>query len=265
MTGFPDWAGVSPLSQANVIMLLINEQIQPGASFSQTQPILRQGYEIFLVLENATAGSVQTPVLVEVFWSDSSSGITTGYQRYWVYSANTGSQHQIVGHGPSNGNQVTLKVTNSSGAAPVLDLGACILDVSRPYLAHDWRTRDDLTPVYAGWTAASSDLGAGIVGAWAGLAVGGGLTVRQLLPLYTGGISIAASTTAGPQADLLYQTAGDLLIGTQQSVTQVVAPLGSPAFVAAWSPRVQMQAAWRNQGTAAQSIFGTITVAEQRQ
>jgi hypothetical protein len=186
VTGFPDYSGVGQLSRA---VQAIAESAQPvigGQTESFSGMIIRQGYEIYIQLQNETTGSFATPVLVEMIWTESVSGMVTGYQRWWIYAGDLTGAHQVTGHGPSNGNKLEVAVSNWHDAAPVVDVTLTVLDVARPYTQHDWRSYYYENSVIPGFTIANQDVPAGQIMMDDNIAVAANGSASYLMPLYSG-------------------------------------------------------------------------------
>jgi hypothetical protein len=99
------------------------------------------GYEFvasLATLQNAVAA----PITIDLRWTDSTSGLVTAEQNYGMYSAYTGAggnPHLIEGHGPSNADTLTVTIFNASTVS--VTVSYALLQSSRAYQRHAWRTQ----------------------------------------------------------------------------------------------------------------------------
>lgn len=159
-----------------------------AVSFTQTS------YEFFLALQ--TGAVALTAVQVIFTWSDSSSAFGTHTERYWIYCGQTGFAHIVRGIGPTQADQLTVKIDNHSGSTVQYQFAALqrSLVLPRPL----WATNDSVAFGIAGAPAiAHSDMSGGWLASesFAGLAAGAHQDV--VLPLYTGTVLVRGQTTSG--------------------------------------------------------------------
>jgi hypothetical protein len=160
------------------------------ASFTTNVPasgkftVGQTSYEI--VLKVGSGGAAAPVCVVELFWTDSISGLAADYQRFMFFAGATGAEHLIHGHGPSNADQLVVSFT--AGLAQIT-VNYSIMQSSRIYTKHLWRTTNPQTslPVFSGFSFPPQDVGAGIIlGVQDSVAANG--AVKYLLPLYTGDV-----------------------------------------------------------------------------
>lgn len=232
MTDFPDWNAPqghataisttgAPLLNLYSLLANINTNISAGATltlpvtgiFNITQP----GYEALFQI--AAPSSLQSIVTVEMTWFDSTSGIISAYRRFRFFAGASGTPHIVEGHGPSNANQLTVKIT--AGAQAIAIAGA-ILQSSRIYLNHVWRTANtaQTPPVFPGFTYAPGDFAAGIL-----LAAEDSLLLstnkKYLLPLYTGDVTWNGRDSSGLSGKSQYQILAEPETGFTNTVIAI--------------------------------------------
>lgn len=190
-TGAPDWSGTATLSRAVVAIQTSNKTIASQGVFSWNGQITRQGYEIWIQLGNTTHTSTLTPALIEMVWQEQQTSQVTGYQRHWVMSGDSTGAHQIVGSGPSNGNYLTVTVTNWNASTPSFNVSMVVQDVARNYQYHDWMTRDTLSPSFPDQGLANSDAAAGLICAIQSQNVPAGGGTGLLLPYRPGNYQLS--------------------------------------------------------------------------
>lgn len=239
--GHPDWQGIAPLSQALLSAQMVNALIGPQGVFSARGPITRQGYEISVQLAAQTTGSVAIPVLIEMVWQEQQTNTVTGYQRWWVFSGDQLGAQNIVGQGPSNGNQLTVIVTNFLATTPSIFANITVLDVARPYQRHDWRTRDQLGPVYPGSSPVPSDIASGVYASVNNVTIPANGQTVQTCPLYAGKLQFKAFNTGTAAMGILLNNAAIEPAGLSNQPFELVT-VGSQTIVAQGSMNA-------NQGT----------------
>lgn len=159
------------------------------------------GYEFFIEL-GCTQNTAVAPVSIEFQWTDSSSGLVTATQVYNMYAAYTGGggpTHNVEGHGPSNADTLTITITATSGA---IQVALAILETSRVYGRHDWRTQNpaSVTITFPTMTYVSCVPAANILAAQTSPSLNSS-SITYLLPFFTGSAqiwgSIAVAANAG--------------------------------------------------------------------
>lgn len=255
MPGSPDWGGSAPLSQSITAIQAASVSIPAGGQQTFTGMISRTGYEIMVQLVNSTTGSVKTPVKIFVTWLDTTSGIVVEKQLWWVSSGDATGAHVILGRGPSAGNQVKVQVTNFSGAAPSLLASVTLLDVARTYVGHKWETDVTTGPVFPGFTAAASDLPAGIIAAAAAQPIAAAGSVAFLLPLAPGPFVLVGFTTSGTtDGEYSIEAALDTLVGGIAHPLDQLTDAKGDIFAQSSLPREQMTITLHNHSAGSQSM-----------
>jgi hypothetical protein len=202
-----------------------------GVGQNITLPNLSIGqvsYEIGITVR--TAAGTATPVGVQLQWIDSATGLTVSFQNFGFYAGAVAAPHEIEGHGPSGADLLTVTIVNAS-ALNSLSVQYVILQSSRPYLKHLWRTvaAAPNLPVIPGFTFAACDPASGVLlGASDALPANGAIT--YLLPLYTGDIFISARTTDGTAQNGQWRITDDTLSGVLGSSIILLVTSGNAGF-----------------------------------
>jgi hypothetical protein len=160
-------------------------------------------YEFVLQLATLQNTAI-APVNVGFIWTDSTSGLETANQQYSMYAAYTGGSgpaHLIEGHGPSNADTLTVTITNSGTASVTVSYG--LLQSSRPYMRHEWRTQPAgafTTITFPTMTFISCDPATNILAGQVSSSLNNS-SITYLLPFYVGTAQfwggIAVDTNAG--------------------------------------------------------------------
>lgn len=177
--GVPLLHGQSALFSQNPIAL------SPGGTFTQTVSHINIGYEVFAGFQGGPANP-NSQCTLEVIFMDTNSGFiidTVGYA-FWPSDLGAPVAQQIIGKGPTRGNQMKLRVHNPAGVG-TLQWQAVLLQSGRPYL---W---DTLRPLNfpnsaSGRNAPSMDAEAGILAAHFKAALAAGTSQVDQLPPYSG-------------------------------------------------------------------------------
>lgn len=155
----------------------------------------------FILTVGTTQDIAVAPVSVSFAWTDSNTGLTTDIQVYNFYAAYTGAggdAHLVEGHGPSNADTLTVTITASSLAVAY---AASLLQSSRNYLRHEWRTQNPAGAItFPTMTYISCIPAANILGSQTSPSLNSS-SITYLLPFFVGTAqvwgSIAVAANAG--------------------------------------------------------------------
>jgi hypothetical protein len=213
-------------------------------------------YEM-LVEAGTGQNAAVAPISVIFNWTDSHSGLQTSTQIYNFYSAYTGgggAAHAVEGHGPSNADTLTVIIYSPDQAVTV---AYALLQSSRNYLRHEWRTQNNITnnTSFPTQTFISCQPSVNILAAQqtGSLAVNGSIT--YLLPFYVGNASVymhSATAAIGAQATLQDALTAFSSISIQKYSTIATGDLAPPGL--ATLPRDQCSVEIVNGTTAASNI-----------
>lgn len=191
-----------PLLNLYTLLQGKSQTIGAGSSLQLGPYSINQiGYEFFIQL-GTTQNTATAPVSIQFQWTDSSSGLVTATQVYNMYAAYTGASgptHNIEGHGPSNADTLTITITATAGA---IEIDCAILETSRVFGRHDWRTQNaaSITITFPTMTYISCIPAANILAAQTTPSLNNS-SEEYLLPFYTGTAifwgSSAVDTNAG--------------------------------------------------------------------
>jgi hypothetical protein len=161
----------------------------------------------FVIQIGATQNTAITPCSIEFQWTDSTSGLVTATQVYNVYGAYTGAggnPHIIEGHGPSNSDTLTVTITNSGAQA--LQIAYSLLQSSRLYQRHEWRTQNPAGNIsFPTFTYISCAPAINILAAQQTGSIANNTSVTYLLPFYVGTALVylhSATAAVGASATL---------------------------------------------------------------
>lgn len=137
MTDFPDWGG-TPLVTADItVMNVVNATLTQGQSQSFVAAVIRPSYNIRVQLINQTDNVTLLPVKITVVWLDTATGFAVNKQVWNAYAGSVATSHIIRGHGPAEGDQVQITVTNNSAGAVTLQYSIFMIDATRQFASHD--------------------------------------------------------------------------------------------------------------------------------
>lgn len=151
MTDYPDWqvpaANAVQIAQAGVPLLTRSQVVYPlttvaaplgEAPISAVLPVSQTGYELFVTAQIPAAATA--PFLVfKLVWSDSVTGQITAADHFMIPAATVLGAYEVVGRGPTKGDQVQLRVGNID-PAQVIQVRASMLQNSRIYGTDQWQT-----------------------------------------------------------------------------------------------------------------------------
>jgi hypothetical protein len=220
-------------------------------------------YEFVLSLATLQNTAV-APVTVDFTWTDSTSGLKTADQNYGIYAAYTGGggpAHLIEGHGPSNADTVTVTIFNAG--AQSVTVSYALLQSSRNYLRHEWRTQTPAgniafpTMTYISCVPAANILAGQTSGSL------NNSSTTYLLPFYVGSAQLWGSIAVAANAGSF------LLLDTIRSLSNTVlarwkTSSGDVSPVQIMLPRDQCQLEMSN-GTATASTMSVGIVAQELQ
>lgn len=223
-------------------------------------------YEFLLSI--TTAAVTATPLLIEVFWTDTTSGLSAGYQAFTVFAATIAVAHQVTGRGPSIADRVSVKI--STLTANSATVAYSLLQSSRPFFKDIWQTSNFIQPAFPtfpGFTAAGTFEGSKVLAnAASSIAAGGNLSF--LLPLYDGNVFWNGRTTSATVGDgewRLNDPSGilgfilDLATSGQAGFTQSGGGASSRATAL---PRLQCAVQMFNHNAAAQTLSFNMIAAQ---
>jgi hypothetical protein len=208
--------GVPLLTASNSLInagsILLTTGTQTFGPFTITQP----GYDIAIDITSTGAGLVGVGIIAQ--WNDSVSGALVSEEEWDILPGPVGSFNNIIGTGPTKGNQLTLKMNVTNGGPVTVSGIITLLQNSRIYKRDDWRMYL-INGATGGLATASPDLAANFLGsAHPNLAASGGNST-YVLPLYAGRISLSVASTSNTN---------DAFITVQQSAN----PSPSPQIIA---------------------------------
>lgn len=151
MADYPDWqtpaaaaaqiaaAGVPLLTRSQTLYPMTTTAAPPGeAPISAVLPVSQTGYELFVTAQVPAAATA--PFLVfKLVWSDSVTGQVTASDHFMIPAATVAGAYEVVGRGPTKGDQVQLRVGNID-PAQVIQVKAAMLQNSRIYGTDQWQT-----------------------------------------------------------------------------------------------------------------------------
>jgi hypothetical protein len=255
--------GVPLLSLATSLLNITTQQsVGPASGLILTVPALslnQIGYEVSVGVQ-ANAASAFPLTRFVLTWSDSVSGNTVA-QDTWVLAGGSGVPQTYVGTGPTKGDTVTIEVFNDDPTNAML-VTMSMVENSRVYVRDDWRNLS--TQTVPGATKTNYSLGAGILGNPI-TATNAGLTAARYLGLYAGLVSITFSGSQPYQLQIQHSNGEISLLAPTIVYEAIVAPAGGGLIQAtAGLPRGFCQLVWTNNGGAAGSFTGTVTIGEQQ-
>lgn len=261
---FPDFLpGVGATGQIIQVASGTATGIAAGASSSFGPfPVSGTGWELRALVQDQVSAVAVSDAEIRLQWSDSASGVTLFEEAWDVAAGPAGSGHDISGHGPTTGNQVTLKLTNQAASADAVTIIYRLWQTSRLYTNSDLRTR---TPNGAGWTLSSASMPEGILGNTNAAAVATGASVTRLLPLYQGQVDIAAHTASGTSdLELLIQgISAGVMPNTQTILDDFSDAHGN--YNRSWAlPGVQCKLVLTNHNAGAQTLLAAVLCSFER-
>ncbi len=162
--------------------------IGPGGQivFGALLSVIQTSYEIFINCVDSAGGNVNPFVVVEMSWSNSSTGQIVA-QEFWTIASGiaTGPGQDYQGTGPAKGDTLTITVINTGTGQVILTM--LVNQSSRIYPRDDWRSVAPCSAVN-GWTNPNSNGPGGIL-ATSSITIGAGSSITRLMPLYAGMIS----------------------------------------------------------------------------
>lgn len=260
--------GVPLLTGSELVHQLSSVSLAPGATQTYGPYAAGQlGYEILLSAW-AAVNTGQNDVSVEVIWSDAGTGITTGDELWWLCpgSGSGGNAHEVLGHGPTKGDQIEIILANAGNSAGNVSFAFTLLQNSRIYAADRWRTIQFKTSFL---TNTFADPKANLL-ASTSISVGSGTgnAVTRVMPLYNGRVYASLQTASGTSdAELLILNFADQSNGgiSVPSTTVFDGYTSSTGQLAAMIdlPRSQCQLQIINHNAASQNITCSVQVSEQ--
>lgn len=220
--GTPDWGTHTALIRESTVSFNTAVRVGPGATQTLTVNLTRTGYSVFINMYDFS-GNNSIPMSLKVNWLDSAGPNLIGFQRWWAYAGSSAASHTIVGHGPNESGTMQI-IMHNHHATDTASVTIDVADVSQPYSRHDWRTDDDVTPAFPGFTYVTSDLMSGIVAAVPNLAVPATTVVNFLMPLYAGWAVFAnnEAPTEGANYSITSQADQVLPAGFLQNMLAIV-------------------------------------------
>lgn len=147
-------------------------------------------YEIFLQI--STAAATATRLGVQLIWSDSVSTQVIAERNFSMYAGTTAAPHFVVGRGPTSGDQLQVNLNAPDNTVTVTML---FTQRSTPYVGDLWRTTFGLSvPSFPGFTSSIVDPAGGYLASVSSSVALSNFTAT-LLPLYTGVVTVAGTTT----------------------------------------------------------------------
>jgi len=248
----------APLLNLYNLLEGFSQTIGAGTSVTKGPFSIGQISYEFVIEVGTTQNAAIAPCSIQFQWTDSDTGLPTATQVYNVYAAYTGgggNAHLIEGHGPSNSDTLTITITAVSVAVAV---NVAILQSSRNYLRHEWRTQNPAgnisfpTMTYVSCAPAVNILAAESVN----IAASG--NQQYLLPLYTGSCILSGTTTN--DIDGLWQIRDTLTSLAYVVLAQTLGPNTGPVEIAL--PRDQCILELGNNDTVAQFVNVAIIAEE---
>lgn len=237
----------------------------PIAGFS---PCLGLSYEIQLQLLGSASATIPFAVVTLQFFESDSPGAFPLETVEWVCAVgNVGNGGLIGGHGPLRGNYMSVTIKNLDTLS--LQAGVTILGTSRTYTRDVWTEQTNY--VTAGFTRPNLFPGTLYLGAVNSVAVGAGLTVARLFPMWAGQWWIEQLDTGGvasPNLDFTVQAMPPSFFTSANILDQFPAgtqttglnndPFGY--FIA--GPRCPLRLQWVNSGTTTATVNVVCTALE---
>lgn len=262
-----DWPDFLPAGGATgqfvpVVSATVTALAAGTSSSSAPFPISGTGWELRALVADAVSGVAVSDAEIRLQWADSISGVTLFEEAWDVAAGPAGSGHDISGHGPTTGNQVTIKITNQAASADAVTVIYRLWQTSRLYTNSDVRTR---TPNGAGWTLSSASMPEGILGNTSAAAIASGASATRLLPLYQGQVDIACHTASGTSdLEVLIQAiSAGVMPNTQTLLDDFSDAKGN--YNKSWAlPGVQCKLVLTNHNAGAQTLLAAVLASFER-
>lgn len=254
-----------PLLARPVNLVNFTGTVATGATvtIASNVPVGKIGYEITNIF--FAPATNQSLITMQLIWSDSVSGqqVITDEWDFYAGSGPLASAHIIRGTGPTKGDTLTVKVTQSASTVTA-SFTVVMAQNGRVYGRDDWRSVT--FPPVTGFTVTNNaEMNNGVLGTNDNIAVAAGGQVTVLLPLFAGSVAVntvTASATndcttvvSSPAAAFGSLTFAQIFGGR----TDASGRLYIPKLVL---PRAQCTLQQINNNAAAKDLFYSVLVAE---
>lgn len=181
-------SGLPLVTKSTVLLNQNNQTLGSGNTF--TSPILsitQSAYHIFFSAVDNVAGTQHRTIQVQISWLDSTTGQTVQIDRFFILPGATGgSAHQIVGDGPTKGDQAQVQIINNDTVAVTYNF--TFAQSSRNFVRDTWRTLGQM-PSATGFVGPAQDVPALALADVSQNPISGQTILRQL-PLYSGAVGL---------------------------------------------------------------------------
>jgi hypothetical protein len=201
---YPDWSvpqtsadsiaatGVPLLTMQNSVGLF-DVLVNPTSTVNiGTFPVTQPSYEISISSAESGAG-VWAPMFCEMLWYDDTATVILAEETWYFWPGTVGSDHVVVGKGPTKGTQVSVSLTNTSASGAYTASGG-VYQRSHIYTRDVWQSQSYPASMSASPVAPADPDALMLAGI--SVSLGAGVSNTWELPLWAGLVSLNVGTAS---------------------------------------------------------------------